>query len=165
MMQNVNGGSTSIEKSMLKNGVLIMFSCNTCPYVIRNQQRTRNIAAYALQNNIGVIVINSNEAQRKDVDSYSAMQAYSKQQAYDFPYVVDTNSKLADAYGASHTPEIFLVNNEGRIVYKGAIDDNPADAGKVKREFLKEAINDVVGNTPILVKETRGIGCSIKRIR
>jgi len=164
MMKDVSGKETSIKQSTNKNGVLVMFSCNTCPYVIKNQQRTKEIAAYAKQHNVGVIVINSNEAQRSGDDSYTAMQTYAQKQGYSFSYVVDKDSKVADAYGASHTPEIFLVNGEGKIVYKGAIDDSPADATNVKKEFLKEAIDDVASGKPIVVKESRSIGCSIKRV-
>ncbi|MFL9485614.1 thioredoxin family protein [Chitinophagaceae bacterium LWZ2-11] len=164
VMKDVSGKELSIKQSAAKNGVLIMFSCNTCPYVIKNQQRTKEIAAYAKAHGLGVVIINSNEAQRADADSYSAMQAYAKQQGYDVPYVVDKDSKVADAYGATRTPEVFLVNNAGKIVYKGAIDDSPADASVVKQEFLKQAIDDVVSGKAIAVKESKSVGCSIKRV-
>ncbi|KAI9449999.1 virulence factor BrkB-domain-containing protein [Russula earlei] len=164
MMKDVSGKETSIKQSIGKNGVLVMFSCNTCPVVVKNQQRTKDIAAYAKQHNIGVIVINSNEAQRSADDSYAAMQTYAKQQGYTFSYVVDKDSKIADAYGASHTPEIFLVSNDGKIIYKGAIDDNPTDPSNVKKEYLKEAIDEVASGKPIAIKESKSIGCSIKRV-
>lgn len=164
VMKDVSGKELSIKQSAAKNGVLIMFSCNTCPYVIKNQQRTKEIAAYAKAHGLGVVIINSNEAQRADADSYSAMQAYAKQQGYDVPYVVDKDSKVADAYGATRTPEVFLVNNAGKIVYKGAIDDSPADASVVKQEFLKQAIDDVVSGKAIAIKESKSVGCSIKRV-
>lgn len=163
-MKDVLGKEVAIRDVTGKNGVLVMFSCNTCPYVIKNQQRTREVNSYALQNGIGVIVINSNEAQRNNEDSYSAMQAYAKAQGYQWYYAVDRQSKVADAFGATHTPEVFLFNAAGKLVYKGAIDDNPANAGDVKRQHLKEAINELKAGKSITVKETRSIGCSIKRI-
>src|ERR1700694_1677726 len=73
-MKDVSGKEISLKEAAKKNGLLVMFSCNTCPYVIRNQQRTREICQYALDNNIGVVLINSNEGQRGDDDSYEAMQ-------------------------------------------------------------------------------------------
>jgi peroxiredoxin len=164
MMKDVSGGEYSIKKAAGKNGTLVMFSCNTCPYVIKNQQRTKEIMAYAKANNIGVIIINSNEAQRNDADSYASMQSYAKQQGYDFPYVADNGSKVADAYGATRTPEVFLINNNGKIVYKGAIDDNPADASSVKQQFLKQAIDETVAGKPVTVKESKSVGCGIKRL-
>src|SRR4051812_44679388 len=63
-MKDVSGKETSIKDAVKKNGVLVMFSCNTCPYVIKNEQRTVAIGEYAQKNNVGVILLNSNEAQR-----------------------------------------------------------------------------------------------------
>lgn len=163
-MKDILGKEIAIKDAMSKNGVLVMFSCNTCPYVIKNQERTKQIGKYALQNNIGVIVINSNEAQRNDVDSYTAMQTYAKGQAYTWYYTVDNNSKIADAFGASRTPEVFLFNTSGKLMYKGAIDDNPADATNVKQQYLKEAIDAIIANKEISVKESRSVGCGIKRL-
>lgn len=163
-MKDISGKEITIKDVMKTNGVLVMFSCNTCPYVIKNQDRTKQISQYALQNNIGVILVNSNEAQRNNADSYTAMQAYAKTQNYTWYYTVDNNSKLADAFGASRTPEVFLFNASGKLMYKGAIDDSPADATKVKQQYLKEAIDAIIANKEITVKESRSIGCSIKRI-
>ncbi len=163
-MKDVSGKEVSIKDAVQSNGVLVMFSCNTCPYVIRNQSRTKAIAAYAKQNNIGVILVNSNEADRGDGDSFSEMQAYAKQQGYDFFYTVDTNSKLADAFGATRTPEVYLFDAKGTLQYKGAIDDNPVDQNSVKHVYSKEAINEMVSGKPVSVKMSRSLGCAIKRI-
>lgn len=162
-MKDVSGKEVSINDAVKTNGVLVMFSCNTCPYVIKNQQRTLDIAAYAKQNNIGIILLNSNEATRSSDDSYEDMKAYAKKQGYDFYYTVDTDSKIANAFGATRTPEIFLFDANGKLQYKGAIDDNPTDAGNVKRVHAKEAINELRAGKVISVKESRSVGCSIKR--
>jgi peroxiredoxin len=162
-MKDVSGKTTSIQKEMKANGVLVMFSCNTCPYVIKNQERTLQIAAEAKANNVGVIVINSNEAQHADVDSYTAMQTYAKQQGYTFSYVVDENAVVANAFGATRTPELFLIDKNGMVVYKGAIDDSPADAKNVKVIHAKNAIENMAQNKAITVTETKSIGCTIKR--
>ena len=132
--------------------------------MIRNQSRTKALTAYARQNHIGVILLNSNEAERDGGDSFSEMQAYAKQQDYDFFYAVDMNSKLADAFGASRTPEVYLFNADGILQYKGAIDDNPIDASNVKRMHAKEAITEMVNKKPVSVKESRSLGCAIKRL-
>jgi peroxiredoxin len=162
-MKDVSGKDVSIKDAMNENGVLIMFSCNTCPYVIKNQQRTKAIADFALKNKTGVIIINSNVAQRDDADSYKAMQDYAEKQGYKYYYTVDENAAVADAFGATRTPEVFLVDANGKLVYKGAIDDNPSDAGNVKKEFLKEAIVENTAGKPVSVKESRSVGCTIKR--
>jgi hypothetical protein len=150
---------------LVKNGVLIIFSCNTCPYVIKNQQRNNAIAEHALKNDLGEIIINSNEALRQSEDSYKSMQIYAKQQKYNWHYTVDDNSVIADAYGATRTPEVFLLNATGNIMYKGAIDDNPSDAENVTRQHLKIAIDEMVNNKKIAVKESKSVGCSIKRLK
>jgi len=162
-MKDVSGKTISIKDAMQKNGVLVMFSCNTCPYVIKNQARTKEVAAYAKANNVGVIILNSNDAQRDDADSYKAMQDYAKAQGYTSYYVVDEKAKVADAYGATRTPEVFLVNASGKVVYKGAIDDNPAQESDVKRHHLKEAIDETVNGKSVTVKESKSVGCTIKR--
>jgi peroxiredoxin len=164
-MLSVSRDSISVKDAMKKNGVLIIFSCNTCPYVIKNQQRNNAIAEHALKNDLGVIIINSNEALRQSEDSYKSMQIYAKQQKYNWHYTVDDNSVIADAYGATRTPEVFLLNATGNIMYKGAIDDNPSDAENVTRQHLKLAIDEMVNNKKIAVKESKSVGCSIKRLK
>jgi peroxiredoxin len=162
-LKDISGTEISIKEVTKENGVLVMFSCNTCPYVIKNQQRTVDIAAYAQKNNVGIIILNSNEGQRNDDDSYAAMKTYAKQQNYNWNYVVDKNNEIADAFGANRTPECFLFNKDLKLVYHGAIDDNPSDAAKIKRHHLKEAINELTAGKDISVKESRSVGCGIKR--
>ncbi len=162
-MQDVSGKAISIKESMKENGVLVMFSCNTCPYVIKNEERIKAIATYAQQNNFGVIVFNSNEAKRDDDDSFDAMKVYAKNKGYNWYYAADAKSTLANAFGATRTPEIFLINAKSIIVYKGAIDDNPSEAENVKREHLKIAMQELTNGKSISVKESKSVGCSIKR--
>jgi peroxiredoxin len=163
-LKDISGKEISMKSAKDKNGILVMFSCNTCPVVIKNQARTKAICAYALQHNIGVILINSNEAQRADDDSFEAMKQYAKEQDYKWPYAVDKNSEVADAFGASRTPECFLFNNDLKLIYHGAIDDSPTQSGNVNREHLKEAINEMTAGKKISVTESRSVGCSIKRL-
>jgi thioredoxin-related protein len=148
---------------MGKNGVLVMFSCNTCPFVIKNQAPTKATMDYAKAHNIGMVIINSNEAKREGDDSYAAMQKYAKSQNYNVPYLVDEDSKLADMFGASHTPEIFLFNSKGKLVYKGAMNDNPGNPEEAKVKYIENAIDAVVAGKEIDPKVTKSVGCSIKR--
>ncbi len=151
-LKDVSGKEISLKEAAKKNGLLVMFSCNTCPYVIKNQQRTARINNYALKNNIGVVLLNSNEAYRDSDDSYTAMQQYAKRQEYKWHYVVDKNSELADAFGARRTPEIFLFDKTGKLVYHGAIDDNPSNGASVKRNHLQQAIDEMLSGKDITVK-------------
>lgn len=162
-MKDVSGKEVSMKDVAKENGVLVMFSCNTCPYVIKNQERTNEIAAYAAKMKLGVIILNSNEAQRGDDDSFEAMIEYAKDQKYKWSYVVDKNHEVADAFGANRTPECFLFNKNMTLVYHGAIDDNPSDASAISRHHLKEAINELNAGKEISVKESKSVGCTIKR--
>ena len=162
-MQDISGKEISLKDATKKNGLLVMFSCNTCPFVIRNQQRTKDVCAFAQKNNIGVIILNANEAGRAGRESPDAMKDYAKAQGYNWFYAVDKNNELADAFGASRTPECFLFNKDSKLVYHGAIDDNPQDATAVTKQHLKEAITEMAAGKEVTVKETRSIGCGIKR--
>ena len=163
-LKDISGKDITLKDAKKQNGLLVMFSCNTCPYVIKNQSRTLEICKYAMSKGMGVVVLNSNEGSRSDGDSYEDMQAYAKEQGYQWFYAVDKNNELADAFGANRTPECYLFDKSGKLVYHGAIDDNPADASRVNRSHLKEAINELTTGKDVSVKESRSVGCGIKRI-
>lgn len=146
-------------------GLLVIFSCNTCPFVIRNIDRTQSILAAAKEKGIGVMILNSNEAQRSDADAPDKMVEFGKAQHYT-NYCIDNGATLADAFGASHTPEVYLFDGKTeKLVYKGAMDDSPADPSAAKVIFLKNAMNNMVAGKAISPNETKSVGCSIKRIK
>jgi len=163
-LKDVSGKEISLQDAKQTNGLLVMFSCNTCPVVIRNQSRTREICNYAMTNKIGVVLLNANEGDRQHGNSFTAMQSYATSQGYQWYYAVDHNSELADAFGANRTPECFLFDKNGKLVYHGAIDDSPNDPSRIQRHHLREAINEMVSGKEVSVKETRSIGCSISRL-
>ncbi len=162
-MQDVNGKTISLQQAKNENGLLVMFSCNTCPVVIANQSRTKQICQYALNNKIGVTVINSNEGGRSSDESFESMQSYAKEQSYNWHYLLDKNHVIADAFGANRTPECYLFDKNSKLVYHGAIDDSPGDISSVKHTYLKQAIDELSAGKNITVKESRSIGCSIFR--
>jgi len=162
-VKDVSGKELTLQEAKQTNGLLVMFTCNTCPYVIRNQSRTKDVCAYAQSNKIGVVLLNSNEGDRQGSNSFEEMQSYAKSQGYQWYYAVDSKSVMADAFGASRTPECYLFDKSGKLVYHGAIDDSPGDAGHVKRPHLKEAIQEMMQGREVSVKETRSVGCSINR--
>lgn len=163
VMQNATGNATSITQQATKNGIIVMFSCNTCPYVIKNEDRITQVLGWAKEKGIGVIIINSNEDKREGDDSMDAMKKYAKKQSYTCAYVVDENSEVANAFGATRTPEIFYLDNNGVVLYKGAIDDSPADASAVNRKHLLMAVQEYLDGKEISVKTSKSIGCTIKR--
>ena len=170
IMKEVSGKEFSLNDLNQKNGLLIIFSCNTCPFVVGNksmdgwENRYNEVYETCKKNQIGMALINSNEAKRKQGDSFEDMKNHSKKQKYDSPYLLDKNHQLADAFGASTTPHVFLLNNNLKLVYKGAIDDNCGAKKEVKEKWLENALNSLGKGENIKNPETRNSGCSIKRI-
>lgn len=170
-MKDVNGLEYSINDVNNKNGVCIIFSCNTCPFVVGRGEdnegwegRYNNISAVCKSNEIGLLFVNSNEAKRSGEDSYEAMQEHAKENNYQFSYVVDKNSELANAMGAKTTPHVFLFDNKLNLVYEGAIDDNNASEEKVTQQYLNNAMINLVKGEKIDPNNTNALGCSIKRL-
>jgi len=162
-LRNANGNATTLKSAAGENGLLVVFSCNTCPYVVKNEPVIKKTMEYARSHKVGMVVINANEAKRGGDDSYEAMAKYAKEQQYSVPYLVDENSKYADLFGANHTPEVFLFNSKHKLVYKGAMNDNPANPGEAKKIYIEDAINAMVAGKEADPKTTKSIGCSIKR--
>lgn len=162
---DVSGKEISLNSVKGSNGLLVVFGGNQCPYMVRNQERLRNICALAHKNGIGVVMVNSNEANRADGDSFSAMKAYAAQHTFQCYYILDKNAELADAFDANHTPECFLFDRKNRLVYKGAIDDNPGNADAVKIRHLQNAITELVAGKSVTTSTSSTLGCNIKRNR
>lgn len=162
-MKSVDKKEVSLKDAKTNTGLLVMFSCNTCPYVIKSQDRTTEMIAYAKKAGLGVVIVNSNEAKRDGDDSYKAMAKYAKGQNYDAPYVVDEKSKLADAFGATRTPEVFLFDGNGKLMYKGAMEDNPTAPTESTQLYLKNAIDMMATGMIPDPSATKSIGCTIKR--
>ncbi|MCB0770275.1 MAG: redoxin family protein [Flavobacteriales bacterium] len=169
-MKDVSGKDLSLKEMAGKNGVLVVFSCNTCPFVVGSEGsegwegRYPELGAFSQRKGVGVVFVNSNEAKRDAGDSFADMQERYKAYKYSGHYVLDANSVVADAFGARTTPHVFLFNKDLRLVYKGAIDDNVASASAVKEKWLMNAMTNMVEGKAIEPATTRNIGCSIKRI-
>ena len=161
-MRSTDGKEVSL-KSANKNGLIVMFSCNSCPYVIKSQERTKEIMAFAKEKGVGMVVVNSNQAYREKDDSFEEMKRYGMEQGYTAPYVLDEGSALADAFGANRTPEVFLFDKGGKLVYKGAMEDSPATPASSKELYLKDAILKMQAGLAPDPSVTKSIGCSIKR--
>ena len=170
-MTNIDGQQWSLVDIAGENGALVIFSCNTCPFVVGREGRTEGwegryneVAGFARENGIGSVLVNSNEAKRKGDDSLEEMKMHAREAGYILPYVVDEGHKLADAFGARTTPHVYLFDSEFRLVYRGAIDDNVDSASEVKDTYLKDAIESMVIGKRVKPAVTKAIGCSIKRV-
>lgn len=164
VLKDVTGYELQLKTVAKENGLLVLFSCNTCPYVIAWEDRYNEISKYCEDNEIGLIVVNSNEAKRDDADSYESMQKKAKQMGYKFYYALDVNHELADAFGATKTPDVFLFNSDLELAYKGAIDDSK-EIADVETKYLGNAMANMLAGKPIDPSATKSIGCTIKRIK
>lgn len=162
-MLDVSGEMISLGEAKKDNGLVVIFSCNTCPFVKQWQDRYPEIKKWADKNDMGMIVVNSNYQNRDGVDSYEAMQKHADEYDYNFHYVVDEESQIANAFGGQVTPHVFLLDNDMELAYKGAIDDSYKSADEVKKPYLKDAIISLANGEEIAITETKPTGCSIKR--
>ena len=169
-MMNVDGNSVSIDNIIGVNGALVIFTCNTCPFVVGRgktegwEGRYNALIEFASAHGIGTILVNSNHAKREGDDSYTMMKNRSRDMEYSAPYVVDEESKLANGFGARTTPHTFLFNSDFKLVYKGVIDDNVDSSDEVDEEFLLIAIERTSEGKGVKTSETSPVGCSIKRV-
>jgi peroxiredoxin len=164
-MKAADGKKLSLEKIKGEKGALVIFSCNTCPFVIAWEDRYPQLDMIAKNNNIGMTLINSNEAKRKGDDSIDKMKEHATEMGYpSIPYLVDANSELANAFGAKTTPHVFLFDADWKLVYEGSIDDNHKSAKDVKARYLENAMYKLANGEKIDPNNTKAIGCSIKRV-
>lgn len=170
-LTNIDGQDWSLIDIAGENGLLVMFSCNTCPFVVGREGRSEGwegryneVAGIAREQGIGTVLVNSNEAKRKGDDSLEQMKLHAMEAGYIMPYVVDYGHKLADAFGARTTPHVYLFDSDFRLVYRGSIDDNVNSSDEVKEQYLQNAIERMVEGKKIKPAVTKAIGCSIKRV-
>lgn len=171
-MQDVSGTEISLDEVAKESGLLVIFSCNTCPFVIGNGTKSegwdgRYPEIYDMANGaeIGMVLVNSNEAKRTSGDGMSDMKRRYADEGYKGYYALDKDHVLADAFGAMVTPHVFLFDKNMKLVYKGAIDDSVNDSQEVKEPYLKNAIKSVTNGEKPEPESTRHLGCSIKRVK
>jgi len=161
-LPSVSGTQISIASVKGAKGTLVMFWCNTCPWVKRYEDRMVALAREYMERGIGVIAINPNDPVAYPGDSMAEMKRQAENNDYSFPYVADPGSEVAVAFGAKRTPQAFLFNTSDVLVYQGAFDDSPSDEGKVGAAYLKDALDALLGDKPIAMTETKAFGCTIK---
>ncbi|MFY7667189.1 MAG: thioredoxin family protein [Crocinitomicaceae bacterium] len=152
-----------------EKGLLVIFSCNTCPFVVGTpdfpgwERQYNRLFEQATKQNIGFILVNSNEAKRGKEDSIEEMIKRAEDQGYKMPYLVDENSSLANAFGAKTTPHIFLFNGDLKLVYSGSIDNIWDNKRTEEIPYLANAMDALSQGKKIKPSATPPKGCSIKR--
>lgn len=163
-MEDISGKKLSLADIKKEKGLLVIFSCNTCPFVLAWEDRYPGLGELSAKNNIGMVLVNSNEARRSGVDSKDEMKKHAEEKNYNCAYVIDEKSELANAFGAKTTPHVYLFDKDMKLVYRGAIDDSEGrEENKPKELYLKNAIENLSAGKLITPSETKQVGCSIKR--
>jgi hypothetical protein len=161
-MLGVDGRRVSIAQSAGRRGTLVIFTCNHCPWAQAWESRITELGNTYRGQGMGVIAINPNDPAEHADDGYEEMQRRHRAAGMQFAYVVDETSNVARAFGATRTPEVFLFDARGLLVYHGSVDDNAHEPAQVQNRYLRDALDALVAGRAIATPETRSLGCTIK---
>ena len=161
----IDGKTYTNEDFADKLGTLVMFICNHCPFVKHVNDELVNLTNELLAQNIGVIGINSNDSSQEKYaeDSFEKMKEYSQHLGYKFLYVVDTDQSAAKSFTAQCTPDFFLFDNNGSLIYRGQLDGSrPGNDKPVDGESLRNAVSSMLAGEEPLELQLPSMGCNIK---
>ena len=161
-LKGVDGNTYSSDTFKDAPYLLIVFSCNHCPYVKAYEDRIINFVKEYRDKGLAMLYINSNEDKNYPEDSFDEMVKRAKEKNFLFPYVRDEDQSVAKAFGATHTPEFFLFDKERTLRYYGRFDDNWREPENVQRRYLQDAIDALIEGKEVAEPEAHSIGCTIK---
>lgn len=164
-LENIDGTTVSLANYKDAKGFIVIFTCNTCPYAVAYEDRIEALNKKYASKGYPVIAIMPNNTDVKPGDSMEAMKTRAKEKGFTFPYLMDKGQKIYPQYGATKTPHVYILEKTKKgneVKYIGAIDDNYKDAEAVTTTYVEDAVNALLNNQNIEIKETRAIGCTIK---
>lgn len=161
-LPGIDGKNYALSSFISKRILIVIFSCNHCPYVQAYEERIKEIQKDYTDKGVQIIAISSNDAVKYTEDSFEQMKIRSDEKSFNFPYLYDEDQSLARAYDATHTPEVFVFDENRKLVYHGKIDDNWHEPQKVNSKYLREALDEILSTQEVSVPETYSIGCTIK---
>ncbi|RME72189.1 MAG: thioredoxin family protein [Chloroflexi bacterium] len=161
-LPGVDGEEHALADYADKKVLVVVFSCNHCPYVRAWEDRMVQIQADYADKGVQFLVINANDAQKYPDDSFEKMKERAQEKGFNFPYLYDETQEIARFYGAERTPEFFVFDSKGILRYHGALDDNYDDPSAVKQHYLRDALDAVLAGQTPPVQETPPVGCTVK---
>jgi len=147
------------EAARSRQAIVLMFIATKCPYSNAYNARMREMAAVYGAKGVLFAGINSNKSEPAD-----EARAHAKEHGHTFPIMKDPDNKVADLYDAKRTPEIFVVDREGKLRYHGRIDENYENPSQVASPDLKNALDAILDGKAVEKAETKAFGCTIKRV-
>jgi peroxiredoxin len=160
-LPGVDGQEHSLDDYRDSEVLVLIQSCNHCPYVLAWEGRMKAIQRDYADRGVRIVAFNSNDASRYAADSFDEMRKRSHSERFNFDYLHDEDQSLARALGSERTPEVFLFDRDRRLVYHGAIDDN-RDEGEVTTHYLRDALDAVLRGDQPEIGETTPVGCTVK---
>lgn len=161
-LKSVDGTMVSLKSYKEANGYIVIFTCNSCPYSVAYEDRIIALHNKYAAKGYPVIAINPNDDEKSPKDSYELMKVRAKEKDFPFAYVYDTTQEVTKAYGASHTPHVYLLNQDMIVKYIGAIDNNTKDAVSADKKYVEDAVDALINNKEVATEKTKAIGCTIK---
>ncbi|MEQ6119921.1 thioredoxin family protein [Reichenbachiella sp. MALMAid0571] len=164
-LKSTDGTMVSMAGMKEAKGFIIIFTCNTCPFSKMYEERIKELHTEYSTKGFPVIAINPNDQDLSPEDSFESMKARAKAQKFNFPYLQDETQEIVTSYGASRTPQVFVLLKEKdkyKVAYEGAIDNNHRDASMASKKYVKEAVDNLLLGKEVQTKFTKAIGCSIK---
>jgi peroxiredoxin len=161
-LKDTEGAEHSLAANGESRAAVVVFTCNHCPYALAWHDRLADVARDYADRGVGMLAICSNDAERFPADSFEAMQKRVREDGgWPMPYLHDASQEAALAYGAQTTPDVFVIDSEGRVRYRGAPDRDYGDPS-VNAEWLRGALDAVLGGSDPDPAETKPVGCKIK---
>lgn len=161
-LKDTNGRNRSDKDYEHQELLVIIFTCNHCPYAKAYDQRIKALAEDYKNKKVQFILINSNDGKKYPEDRYEEMIKAVKTKGFTFPYLHDETQEVAKAFGAACTPHVYVFNKDRKLSYEGAIDDDWKNQDLATERYLQEAIEALLTKTTPSTKQTNPIGCSIK---
>ena len=161
-LPSTDGKNYSVDSFADKKALIVIFSCNHCPYVQAYEERMKQIQEDYSLKGVAIVAINSNDDKEYPDDSFENMKKRADEKNFKFPYLRDESQEIAKAFDATHTPEIFLFDEKRELAFHGKIDDNWQEPENAKSKYLREALDELLEGKEISVPETFTIGCTIK---
>ena len=161
-LPGIDGKNHSLASFKNSKLLIVVFSCNHCPFVIGSEDRMNKLFADYSPKGVGMVAINSNETEGHPTDSLEHMVQRAKEKNFRFPYVRDDTQQVALAYGALRTPHFYVFDQARNLRYTGRMDDNPRNPGKETTHELRDALDDLLAGKSPRVPVTNPLGCNVK---